>query len=523
MKENWKTDGLSGLQVFLLALPLSLGIAQASGFPPMMGLITAMIGGMVAGPLSGSLITIKGPAAGLIVLVAGAVAQFGGGAEGWRYALAAIAIAGALQVLFGWCRLGKLTDLFPLAVVHGMLAGIGLMIISRQLHVLLNIDPAQLRGKDFWGSLMMLPRSLVQMNMAAAGIGALCLAVMLGWPLLKWKVSKKIPPALVALGLAIPAAWWLNLSAAAPAHTMVHIGRLADSIGLQLRFPELSKLDLLVRYVVMFAVVGSLESLLTVKAMDSLDPYRRRSNPDKDLVALGIGNIVSGVLGGLPMIAEVARSSANVANGARTRWANIFHGLWMLLFVLLAAPLIELIPASALAAMLIAVGIRLAHPKAFRTQWQIGREQLLVFIVTITATVSIDLLTGIVAGILCEAIVNMANGKPRSALLQAPTALSFEAGRYVLAVDKAAVFSNFMSIRNRLNTVPEGSKIVIDLKATSLIDHTAMENLHHFKQQYESSGGMVKIVGLQGHRPVSNHKMAARKKLRGKHKAMILY
>lgn len=512
LKENWLADLNSGFLVFLLALPLSLGIAKASDFPPIMGLVTAIVGGIVVSFFAGSPLTIKGPAAGLIVIVAGSVAELGGGEQGWRMALGAIVVAGIIQVLFGVFKLGKLTDIFPLSAVHGMLAAIGIIIISKQVHVLLDINPALTKGKAPFELLAMIPQSLATLDPKATLIGVVSLLMMMYWKKLPVDGLRKLPAPLAVLLFSIPAELLMDFKTTEPGYALVHIGSLAESLGINMSMDGVAQTGVFVKYVVMFALVGSLESLLTVKAIDMQDPYRRKSDTNRDLIALGIGNIVAGVLGGLPMISEVARSSANVANGARTRWANFFHGLSLLIFVLLAVPLIELIPNAALAAMLISVGIRLAHPKEFLHTLKIGKEQLLIFVVTILVTLYEDLLVGIAAGMLCEIIVNLVNGKPLSAIFKAPTEVSFTEDRYEVTINKAAVFTNFMGIKRKLESIPPGFPVVINLEETALVDHSVMENLEHFKHDYETTGGTVHLSGLHNHRPVSEHKLAARKR-----------
>lgn len=200
----------------------------------------------------------------------------------------------------------------------------------------------------------------------------------------------------------------------------------------------------------MFALVGSLESLLTVKAIDMMDPYKRKSNPNRDLIAIGVGNVIASVMGGLPMISEVARSSANVSNGAKTRWSNFFHGFFILLFVIVAVHLIELIPNTALAAMLISVGIKLAHPKEFVHVFSIGKEQLAIFLITIFFTLFEDLLVGIAAGMLTEIVIHLMHGAPFKALFKAPVLVSFNNEEYLVEVQKAAIFTNYMGLKSKL-------------------------------------------------------------------------
>lgn len=512
LKENYASDAVSGFIVFLLALPLSLGIAKASDFPPIMGLITAIIGGMVVSFFAGSRLTIKGPAAGLIVIVAGAVAEFGGGETGWHLALGAMVVAGLVQILFGVFKLGKLMDFFPLSAVHGMLAAIGLIIIGKQIPVLLDVNPVLAKGKEPLELFASIPEFLANWDPKATLIGVISLAIMIGWPYINYKFIKKIPAPLVVLAIAIPAELMMDFQTTEPQYALVHIGNLLDNININASFDGVEQTGTFIKFVIMFALVGSLESLLTVKAMDMLDTFKRKSNANKDLIATGIGNTFVAFLGGLPMISEVARSSANIANGAKTRWANFFHGFFILIFLLLASHLIELIPNTALAAMLITVGIKLTHPKEFIHTLKIGKEQLLIFIVTILFTLGVDLLVGIGAGILTEIIVNLYNGKPLSAIFKAPTEVSFTDEAYLVEISDAAVFTNFLGIKRKLEAIPPAFSVTIDLSKTQLVDHSVMENLEHFKHDYEREGGSVTIVGLEEHRAVSSHKAAAHKR-----------
>lgn len=512
LKENFVQDASSGFIVFLLALPLSLGIAKASEFPPIMGLITAIIGGMVVSFFAGSRLTIKGPAAGLIVIVAGAVNEFGGGEMGWHLALGAMVVAGILQILLGLFKLGKLMDFFPLSAIHGMLASIGLIIIAKQIPVLLDVNPVLSQGKDPVALFASIPEFLMNWDPKATLIGLISLIIMMGWPKIKHRIFKKIPAPLVVLAIAIPAELLLDFQSTAPRYALVQVGNLLDNINFNVSFEGVTQTSTFVKYVLMFALIGSLESLLTVKAMDMLDPFHRKSNANKDLIAIGIGNTLVAILGGLPMISEVARSSANISNGAKTRWANFFHGFFILICVLMASDFIEYIPNAALAAMLITVGIKLAHPKEFLRTLEKGKEQLLIFLVTIIVTLTVDLLAGIGAGILTEISVNIFNGKQLSTLFKAPTEVSFTEDAYLVEISHAAVFSNFLGIKRKLDAIPPAFPVTIDLSKTKLVDHSVMENLEQFKQEYEREGGTVTIRGLQEHEAVSSHKSAAQKR-----------
>ncbi|MFM2250964.1 MAG: hypothetical protein RLZZ358_1891 [Bacteroidota bacterium] len=511
LKENFAADATAGFVVFLLAMPLSLGIAKASDFPPIMGLVTAIIGGILVSVISGSRLTIKGPAAGLIVVVAGAVAAFGGGETGWKLALGAMVVAGLVQVLFGLFKFGKLVDVFPLSAIHGMLAAIGIIIIVKQIPVFLAVNPDLFKGLSTVEMITAIPTFFLNLDPKAALIGVCSLAIMMGWPFLKGYKLGKVPAPLMVLLVAIPAQLAMDFAQTAPSYTLLKIGNLMDSLALNADFSGVFQTGVFIKYVIMFALVGSLESLLTVKAIDLADPYRRKSNTNKDLIAVGVGNTVSAFLGGLPMISEVARSSANVNQGAKTRWANFFHGVFLLVFVLVATPVIEMIPNAALAAMLISVGIKLAHPKEFIHTFQIGKEQLAIFLITIVFTLVEDLLVGIAAGVVLKMILHLAQGTPISSFFKAPTVVSFNDNKYLVEIDKAAIFSNYLGIKRKLEEIPAGFQVTIDLKNTKLVDHSVMENLHRFQQDYEENGGTVKIIGLEKHTPVSAHPLASRK------------
>jgi MFS superfamily sulfate permease-like transporter len=321
-----------------------------------------------------------------------------------------------------------------------------------------------------------------------------------------------VPAPLVVLAIAIPAELLMDFQTTEPAYALVHIGNLVDNIKFNASFEGFAQTGVFIKFVIMFALVGSLESLLTVKAMDMLDPFKRKSDANKDLIATGIGNTLVAFLGGLPMISEVARSSANIANGAKTRWANFFHGFFILIFVLLAAHLIELIPNTALAAMLITVGIKLTHPKEFIHTFEKGKEQLVIFLVTIIFTLGVDLLVGIGAGILTEVLVNLFNGKPLKAIFSAPTEVSFTDNDYLVEISDAAVFTNYLGIKRKLEAIPSGFNVTIDLSKTHLVDHSVMENFEHFKHDYERGGGSVTLIGLDAHKSLSKHKASAMKR-----------
>lgn len=517
-KENFSSDAVSGFLVFLLALPLSLGIAGASDFPPIYGLVTAMIGGLIVSFFAGSLLTIKGPAAGLIVIVASAVAELGKGDTdlGWKLALGAVVVAGIIQVLFGVFKLGSLADFFPLSAVHGMLAAIGIIIMSKQLHIILGFNPLTPEGKPMvepFELILELKNTLshIFLHKEVDIIGVVSLVIVFGWPMIPNKIVKKIPSALIVLLVAIPLAMFLNLKNTDSYKPLLEFKEgLVDIIGVKVSFEGLSNTFVFIKFVVMFALVGSLEALLTIKAIDMLDPYKRKSNSNKDLIAVGIGNIIAGILGGLPMISEVARSSANVSNGGKTRWANFFHGFFILLFLIFAVTFSDLIPKAALAAMLIGVGWKLAHPKEFGHMTKIGIDQITVFVVTIIFTLATDLLIGIAVGILLEIILHLVRGVSILSLFNAKSTVEGN----IIRVEGAAIFTNFIKVKNQILKFPFSEEVVFDVRNCVLVDHSVVETLHHLKADFENEGGHLTILGIDEFTNVhgSKHHLATKRK-----------
>ncbi|HZI25687.1 MAG TPA: SulP family inorganic anion transporter [Chryseolinea sp.] len=519
LKQNWRVDAVSGFLVFLLALPLSLGIAKASGFPAAMGVLTAMIGGMFVSIFAGSALTIKGPAAGLITICAGAVTELGAlnieGVTGVQLACGAIVIMSVIQIVFGFLKFGSLSDFFPPSAVHGMLAAIGLIIFSKQIHVLLGIDPATLKGLEPIELYKLIPHSFMNADARVSLVGIVSLVIIFGMPLLKGKIFRVIPAPMVVLAVTIPMALIMDFRHTEPAFDLVSIGNFWQNISFGVRFDAIGT-GVFWKYVVMFLFINSLESLLTVKAVDGLDPFKRQSNPNKDLSALGAGNFVSGLLGGLPMISEVARSSANVNFGGRTRWANFFHGFFLFIAMLLFIPVIEMIPNSALAALLIAVGYRLASPNEFYKTYKIGAEQLMTFLITIIVTVSTDLLVGVASGILAKFIFHILNGAPLRSLFQPRYEITENNEEYYIAIREAAIFSNLIGFKKLFKKLQPGKKVVLNFADALIVDHTFMEQLHHFEEEYQHGRGTVAVTGFEYFQHFSNHPLATRKFSRGK-------
>lgn len=529
-----RSDVVSGFLVFLIALPLCLGIAKASGFPEIAGVFTAIVGGLITPWISNSQLTIKGPAAGLIVIVLGAITDFGfvanpespeqvaGNFNAYRMTLAVGVAAAVLQILFGLFRAGSLGDFFPSSAVHGLLAAIGVIIISKQLPVALGEsnkgEPLEL--------LMEIPHKLMHLNPEIAAIGFVSLCILFLFPLIKQPLLRKIPVPLIVLCVAVPMAMYFDLQ---HEHDYTMLGHhftvnnsflvnVPSSLANAITTPDFAALSNPVawKWIVMFALIGSLESLLSAKAIDILDDQKRNTDLNRDLLAVGAGNLISAMIGGLPMISEIVRSRANIDNGAKSKFANMFHGLFLLLAVAFLAWAIRMIPMAALAAMLIYTGFRLAHPREFMHVYRIGREQLVVFVGTIVAVLATDLLIGIAIGIGIELLIQFIHGVPIWSLVW-PATLVKAKGPDTLLIEppSSAVFFNWLLIRRRIvsDGLNQKKNVVLDLSSTQLVDHTVMEKLEELEQTFEAQGLSFEVVGLERHIALSPHPKAVR--LRG--------
>lgn len=531
--ENWRADLASGFLVFLIALPLCLGIAMASGFPPMSGIISAVIGGVVVSRISGSYVTINGPAAGLIVVILSAVQALGQGdvAAGYHYTLAAIMVASVFQILMGLFKAGKLNAYFPASVVHGMLAAIGIIIMAKQIHVMLGVKPA---AKEILETIAEIPHSFVELNPDIAIIGFSGLAILIVFALIKNRYLRMIPAPLVvvAVGMALERYFdldhehvymFLHDNPILPHHEYTigpkFLVAIPENVLASFFFPDFGKIATPEFWgaVVSICLVGSLESLLSATAVDKLDPYKRYSDLNRDLTAVGVGNLLASAVGGLPMIAEIVRSSANVNNGARTGWANFFHGAFLALFVVFFPRLIHEIPLASLAALLVYTGFRLASPKEFAKTMDVGREQLVIFIITIIGVLATDLLIGVFIGIAAKLILHLLSGVRIGNLLKISYSLDeTEPGTVYVKVRGSAIFSNFIGLKSALAGLPQGKRLIFDLADTYLIDHTVMEFIEHFQHDYVDGGGACEIRGLENLTPYSSHPLAVRRNLKAK-------
>ncbi|MEV6637625.1 bifunctional SulP family inorganic anion transporter/carbonic anhydrase [Actinoplanes sp. NPDC051470] len=467
MPDLFRRDLPASVVVFLIAIPLSLGIAAASGAPLMAGLIAAVCGGLVAGALSGAPLQVSGPAAGLTVIVAGVVADFG-----WAGTAAVVALAGLVQIGLGAARLGRTALALSPAVVHGMLAGIGVVIALSQLHVVLGGE-AQSHAP---GNLLDLPAQILGSHTPSVLIGLLAGAIMLIWP--KLVRTSLLPAALIAVVAATLTAMLAGLDVA-----RVDLpDQPLDAIVLP-SWPSAS-VGAIAIAVVTIALVASVESLLSAVAVDKLHEGRR-ARLNKELVAQGVANSVSGLLGGLPVTGVIVRSSANVAAGARTRASAIMHGIWVAAFVLLCAGLLEQIPLAALAAVLVVVGLRLVdlgHIRAY-----VRHRELPTYLVTALGVIAFDLLTGVALGMAVAALSmlwRVARCDIRSTEIRP--------GHWLVNVTGTACFIGSARLARELAALPEAHSVEVELHLDYL-DHGAFETIRDWRDAYERTGGRVAV------------------------------
>ncbi len=519
---TWKSDLGSGFLVFLIALPLCLGISMASGFPPTAGILTAVIGGMVVSFLGSARLTIKGPAAGLIVIALGAVLELGAGDNvlGYKRALAVGVIAGVIQIIFALTKAGVVGDLMPSSVVHGMLAAIGVIIIAKQTHVALGVVPT---GKEPLHLLAEIPHSILNLNPEVFFIGALSLLILFALPMMKSPWIRRIPGPMVVLLIAVPLGLLFDLEHEHNyflSNHLFHVGpnfliRLPGSLSSSIAFPDFSVIfgAISIKYIIMYSLVGSIESLLSVSAVDSLDPEKKSSDMNKDLLATGIGNTIASALGGLPMISEIVRSKANIDNGAKSHLSNFFHGMFLLLSLALIPGLLMKIPLAALAGMLIFTGFRLASPKEFLHVYKIGSEQLFMFVTTMIVTLATDLLIGVAAGLLIKVALHLKNGARLSTMFKAIVKEERVGDELILHVHESAIFTNYLGLKNRLLSVDESVKtVIIDFENAWVVDHTVLDKLHGIARSW--TGRRLIMTGLTDHEATSTHELAARRKAR---------
>ena len=513
----------SGLVVSLIALPLGLGLAMASEAPPIAGVITAIVGGIIVSILGGSFVTISGPGNGLVGVVLITITTLGLTAT-----YAAIICSGILLVVLGFLRLGKLADYFPSSAIQGMLAAIGLIILGKQFHIMLGNKIVRGNGIDY---LLEIPSTLISVLnfqdnglIYAAVAGLISLAIMVFYSKIRNKYLQLIPAPMWIVIVSVGFSYYHEFVSKTPNpicgdYMIPGIPNIHEIIT-DIPTPNFEVVGTLPFWssVIALTLIASIESLLSIKAVDKLDVLKRRSNVNKDIKALGLATVVSGFLGGLNVVTVIARSSVNVNNGGTNRSSNMFHALFLVLFIVLFSTELTRIPLTALMAILVYTGYKLASPNVVRRIFTIGKEQLIIFFVTLFVTLKIGLITGIFAGLITTFIIHIVVTKSLSLFVKnilKPNVLMFkeEDGGYFISVKHFCSFLNFNMLKSKLEAIPEESDVVLDFSLCGFVDHSVMENVHDYQELFHKKGGNVEVIGLDILGTKSEHPFALRRLL----------
>lgn len=492
---TFQRDALAGTVVFLVALPLCLGIANASGVEPFAGLVSGIVGGLVVAVLSGSRLSVSGPAAGLVVIVVDGIAQLGS----FSAFLAAVLLSGAIQFGFGMLKAGRFAAYVPSPVIKGMLAAIGILLIVKQFPLALGLGNGQAPGAaPADGTLL---ASFGGISVVACAITVLSLAILMAWetrPMRRFALVRIVPAPLAVVLLGIGATLLLTMlapSLAPPAEHRVALPSLESFAALSValewadfgpHFAQLVNPDVW-RVAITLAIVASLETLLSLEAVEQIDPERRPAPPDRELKAQGVGNLIAGAIGGLPITAVIVRSSANVHAGAQSRLSAIIHGVLLLVSVFALTSVINLIPLACLAAILIFTGLKLAKPSLFVAVAKQGLAPFAPFIVTLVGVLATDLLIGIVLGILCSVLFAL------YANLRRPIVLAQHGDHYLLSFRKDVSFLGKVPLKHYLQQIPDGATLIVDATRADFVDHDVREMLDSFAEDAPRRGISVEV------------------------------
>ncbi len=498
--KNLKSDIPSGLVVFLVALPLCLAIASASGAPFFSGIISGIIGGIIIGSLSNSALSVSGPAAGLATLVLGAITVIGD----FQLFLCAVLIAGIIQMLLGLAKLGGIANYIPGSVIKGMLTSIGILIIAKQIPKAVGYDKDE-KGNltEFFEygheNLHDLWQPLQHIELGVVIICFVSIITMLLWdkPAIKKRLPY-VPGALVGVlvAIAINQVWistGSKLAILGEHLVRLPVAKSANEFFNFFSLPNFSGFTngTVIIYGVVIALIASLETLLSIEAIDNLDPQRRVTNTNKELFAQGVGNSVAGLIGGLPVTSVIVRSSANVNSGAKSKTSTIFHGMMLLVSIVLIPGLLNMIPLSALAAVLLLTGYKLAKPAVFKNFWKAGKYQFIPFIVTVVVIIAIDLfavipvlsgkglLVGVFAGIIAAAGAILHGNLKNSYFFHSEK--HKEGDTINIRLSEEVSFLNKAAIRQTLDHMPKNSSVVIDASGTIYIDYDVLGLIKEFK------------------------------------------
>ncbi len=499
-RESWRADLGASIVVFLVALPLCLGIALASGAPLFSGIVTGIIGGIAVGFASGSHLMVSGPAAGLTAIVLAAIATAGS----FQAFLVAVFLAGLMQIGLGFLKAGVIGYFFPNAVIRGMLGGIGIIIILKQVPHALGYD-ADFEGDEAFqqandeNTFSALFNSLDNLHSGAILLSLLALAILILWDQKFMKRFAIVPGALVAVVLGIVLNGVFASGGSALALSGDHlvglplIGSAAD-LKAAMSFPDWSVIAAASTWTIALtiAIVASLETLLSLEATDRMDPLKREAPANRELVAQGIGNALCGLLGGLPMTGVIVRSSANVYAGAKTRASAIIHGVLLLVAVLMIPALLNRIPLAVLAAILIYTGWKLAHPRQLKYFLSKGTHQWIPFVVTTAAILLSDLLKGIGIGLATATVFILLEHLRAPSYTEGPS----DDGTMRLRLNEHLTFLSKANLTTRLQQFPRGTSVEIDGTAVRRIDHDVAEVIREFVASAGNRGVDVQLRGL---------------------------
>jgi MFS superfamily sulfate permease-like transporter len=499
-----KYDLPAGIVVFLVAVPLCLGIAMASGAPLFSGIIAGIVGGIVVTMISGSQLGVSGPAAGLAVIVLTAINDLGS----YPVFLSAVVLAGVLQLVLGFLKAGTIGYYFPSSVIKGMLAGIGVIIILKQIPHALGYDAdyegdlnfIQPDGENTFSELV---NAVQHISPAAVIISVLSLFVLIFWDAVlskRGKIFKLIqgPLVVVLMGIGLNILFVSFFPGLGLRENQLVTLPVAESIGgffQQFSLPDFSRILSYEVWIVAgtLAIVASLETLLSLEATDKLDPYKRISPASRELKAQGVGNLVSGMIGGMPITQVIVRSSANIQSGGRTKLASFIHGLLILGCVMAIPFLLNLIPLASLAAILFVVGFKLSKPELYTSMYRLGWPQFLPFIITIIGIVFTDLLTGIGIGMIVAIFYLLKNNYHVSYIISEEKSLT-GAKKYRMVLAEEVTFLNKGNIMSALRHMPDNIELEIDLSRSAVVDHDVMELIENFRETAQRKNIKLNVI-----------------------------
>jgi len=520
--DNWKSDLIAAVSVSLIALPLSLGIALAAGAPAMSGIISAFVGGVVTTFFRGGHVSINGPAKGVIaVILLGITLMDDGSGQAFNYVLAAIVVSGLIQAVLGLFKLGRFAEIFHSSVITGILAAIGIVICAKQIHVALGTSSDSPNiVQNLSDAITLLP----QANPFVVLISLSGFILLLVQSKINNRFFNILPIPMWVLALSIPFAYLFDFF---NEHTLSFFGKnytvgpdlllqIPDNIIDSIVFPNFGMVRTIEFWTTVFSllIITSIESLAIAKAVDKLDPFKRKTDLNKELTGIGLSTAVAGLIGGLPIIAVIIRSTINIQNGAKTKWSNLYQGILLIFFIVVLGPLMRQVPLCAFAILLVYTGFKLASPSVFKQVYSKGTEQLVFFLATMIITVYTNLLVGLFGGLVLVLISHLLLARVpfrqffKMVFNSGSDLISNQDGSYQLKIKGVANFLGILKINKLVTKIPPSKNVIIEMSETRLIGITFMDYIVDFLRAQKSSGGQVSIVGLDSHVSFCNHNRA---------------